>query len=226
MPTTTLDHQLQAALDSREERNIRRSLPEPISVQGSSSSHKLDFTSNDYLGLARNPKLEQMYLSKLTEAPQILGSTGSRLLVNGSAHLTLEKRLAEFYGAPSALLFNSGLDANIGFFSCVPQRGDIIVTDEYIHASVHDGIRQSRARDAHVLFTHNSVKELREVLRDSLAERPGLRAGRVNCFVAVESLYSMDGTFAPLREITELVESLFPAGNGYIIVDEAHTTGI
>ena len=147
--------------------------------------------------------------------------------MNGKAHAALEARLADFFHGDTALLFNSGFDANVGFFSCVPQPGDIIVYDEYIHASVHDGIRSSRtAKDARFSFTHNSMLELRRLLFRLRIERAGLRTGENSLFLSVESLYSMDGTFAPLREIADLLDEVFPLKNGYLVVDEAHATGI
>ena len=217
---SSLVNQMKAALKSREDRIIRRSLPNPA------ESQLVDFTSNDYLSLTQHKPLRSLFLSKLQSAPEILGSGGSRLLVNGRAHDDLEKRLARFFCTPAALLYNSGLDANIGFFSCVPQLGDFVVSDEYIHASVHDGVRASRVRGSHRTFSHNSVTALRQVLEDIISENKRVDVGPYSVFVAVESLYSMDGTFSPLKEIVELVEELFPLGNGYIVVDEAHTTGI
>jgi 8-amino-7-oxononanoate synthase len=217
---SSLANQMKAALASREDRVIRRSLPSPA------ESRLVDFNSNDYLSLSQYAPLRSHFISKLQSAPNILGSGGSRLLVNGRAHSDLEARLAQFFIAPSALLFNSGLDANFGFFSCVPQVGDIVVSDEYIHASVHDGVRASRVRGSHRTFSHNSVPALREVLEKIISESCEVEVGRYSVFVAVESLYSMDGTFSPLMEIVELVEELFPKGNGYVVVDEAHSTGI
>lgn len=98
--------------------------------------------------------------------------------------------------------------------------------DEHIHASVHDGMRTSRARDSLFSFAHNSVPTLRLVFENLFVERPGLLAGKGSVFVAVESLYSMDGTFSPLCEIVALLDELFPRRNGYLVVDEAHATGI
>ena len=98
--------------------------------------------------------------------------------------------------------------------------------DEYIHASVHDGVRASRARDAQYTFAHNSLPALGALVLRLLDERPGLRMGESSVFVAVESLYSMDGTIAPLAQIVEMMETMFPRGNGYVVVDEAHATGI
>src|ERR1700683_5403283 len=146
---SSLAGQMKASLASREDRLIRRSLPDPA------ESQLIDFNSNDYLSLSQYAPLRSHFLSKLHSAPKILGSGGSRLLVNGRAHSDLETRLAQFFNAPAALLFNSGLDANIGFFSCVPQPGDIVVSDEYIHASVHDGVRASRVHGSTLAFSHN-----------------------------------------------------------------------
>ncbi|KAF8205495.1 pyridoxal phosphate-dependent transferase [Mycena galopus ATCC 62051] len=212
---TSLEAQLLSALHSREERSIRRRLPEPSSL---SSPGLIDFNSNDYLSLASSPVLRDRFLNKLRDAPDILGSGGSRLLVNGQAHSALEARLAQLFRSPAAILFNSGFDANVGFFSCVPQVGDVVVYDEHIHASVHDGIRASRARGAQYLFEHNSIPGLRALLKRLLEERPELESGQSSLFVAVESLYSMDGTFAPLLEIVQTLDEYFPQRNGYLVL--------
>lgn len=222
MSKSSLTTKINAALASREKRWIKRRLPEPSSSQ----TPLIDFTSNDYLSLSTHPALRRLFLSQLAKAPDILGSGGSRLLVNGEAHSSLEARLAHFFHSPAALLFNSGFDANVGFFSCIPQLGDVVVYDEYIHASVHDGIRASRSRDAHYAFSHNSVPTFRTLLKRLRDEQPALQSGESSLFVAVESLYSMDGTFAPLREIVQIMEEVFPNGNGYLVVDEAHSTGL
>jgi len=212
---TVLKTKLETALTSRDKRHIRRRLPDipPYELT--------DFASNDYLSLSTSQHLRTHFLSKLSTAPLILGSPGSRLLVNSPAHTQLEHRLRQFFHTQAALLFNSGFDANVGFFSCIPHRGDVIVYDEYVHASVHDGMRASRV-DALVPFTHNSV----EALREALATARNRTGNGQSVFVAVESLYSMDGTFAPLTEMVEVIDEIFPAGNAYLIVDEAHSTGI
>ena len=221
MASSSLEKKLTAALKARDDRLIRRRLSDPDADAG-----LVDFHTNDYLSLCTSPLLRAHFLSKIQNAPDVLGSGGSRLLVNGHAHSDLEARLAKFFDSPTALLFNSGLDANVGFFSCVPQPGDVIVYDEYIHASVHDGVRASRIRDAQFSFEHNDLTSLGEVLLKLVNDRAGLRNGENSVFVAVESLYSMDGTIAPLTQIVEMLETLFPKGNGYLVVDEAHATGI
>ncbi|KAJ3755289.1 pyridoxal phosphate-dependent transferase [Lentinula raphanica] len=236
---------LRSALASREARSIRRRLPEP-SVLGTQSL--IDFTSNDYLSLSTSPLLRTRFLQKITakSTEQILGSAGSRLLVNPDAHDRLERRLENVFARPTrnesdtpqvGILFNSGFDANVSFFTCIPQPGDVMILDEYIHASVWDGVRASRVtEDCVKTFEHNSIESLRAILdrllndatpsntnSASIPER--LHSGTSSLFIAVESLYSMDGTLAPLREINQLLE-LFPRKNAYLIVDEAHATGI
>ncbi|KAH7928304.1 PLP-dependent transferase, partial [Leucogyrophana mollusca] len=243
---STLNDKLRAALKSREERHILRRLPDPTPGPSPTSSSPLtDFTSNDYLSLSSSPHLRRLFLAKLSSAPHVLGTTASRLLSNPAPHAQLEARLARYLRADAALLFTSGYDANVGFFSAVPQAGDVVVYDEYIHASVHDGMRASRCADrapnpntyaytdtttstpASLLpFAHNSLPALLTVLKTLLRHRPALADGTSSVFIAVESLYSMDGTLAPLLAIVEAAETLFPRGNAHVVVDEAHATGV
>jgi 8-amino-7-oxononanoate synthase len=171
-----------------------------------------DFYSNDYLGFARSEKLQQKIQQELGNiGVSFIGSTGSRLLSGNNNYVeSLEKYLAQFHGIESALLFNSGFDANYGLLSTLPYRGDTIIYDELVHASIHDGIRNSRASS--VPFRHNSAADLEEKLRAAT----GLK------YIVIESLYSMDGDLAPLKEITHLAEK-YGAG---LIIDEAHATGI
>jgi 8-amino-7-oxononanoate synthase len=218
-----------ARLAMRSSNNRLRSLPDPRKIEG---NPLLDFTSNDYLSFANLPYLRNLFMTKLSSSSKILGSGGSRLLVVTPAHTALEARLAKFFGVEAALLFNSGFDANSGFFACVPQVGDVVVYDQYIHASIHDGMRSSRLAPSNNLaqslfpFAHNSVAELRSILSHLSSTRKALKEGQSSIFVAVESLYSMDGTFAPLSEMVRAIEELFPLGNAYLIVDEAHSTGV
>ncbi|CAG8477089.1 13275_t:CDS:2 [Cetraspora pellucida] len=202
-----LKEQLESILERRKKRDLCRSL-----VIASPSS--VDFSSNDFLGLSRNKVLNEKFLNTLITFPHPpLGSTGSRLLDGNSSYAeSLDKFLAEFHNAESALMFTSGFDANVGFFSSVPQPGDAVIIDEFVHASVHDGVRNSRA-SLITSFKHNDVENLKLVLENVITKI----GTKNNIFVAVESLYSMDGDFSPLKEI---VETLRPF-NAYLFVDEA-----
>jgi 8-amino-7-oxononanoate synthase len=172
----------------------------------------IDFCSNDYLGFARSQELYQMIQEQLSLHEERIGSGGSRLLSgNSKIAKDLELYLAEFYNAQAALVFNSGYDANVGLFSSIAKKGDIIFYDELVHASIHDGMRLSKA-DCFP-FRHNDIKHLQERLNQPTAG---------NVFVAVESVYSMDGDWAPLKEISALCEK----HKASLIVDEAHATGV
>jgi len=186
----------------------------------------IDFSSNDFLSLTTSPLLKKAYLRELESSPSFrLGSGGSRLLDGNSPYAEkLEREIAAFHGAPDGLLFNSGFDANSGFFSCVPQPGDLILYDEYIHASVHEGMRLSRA-GACVSFSHNSVQDLKTKLKEHIKLDSLIKSGSRNVFVAIESLYSMDGDLAPTAKIVEVVESLLLAGNGHVGVDRRIVMG-
>jgi 8-amino-7-oxononanoate synthase len=211
-----LQSQLRLALEKRRQQSKLRSLK--TSPPGS-----VDFSSNDFISLSTSPDYRAIFLDELNHIHQ-LGSTGSRLLDGNSQYAEhLEQEIAEFHHGPAGLLVNSGYDANAGIFSCLPQPGDLIVYDQLIHASVHDGLKVTRARRA-IPFAHNSIPDLRKVLESIILECPMETPPTV--FIAVESVYSMDGDLAPLAEIVELVEYLFPSNNAHIIVDEAHATGI
>lgn len=215
-----LDNSMKLLLDKRKTHSAFRQLTVP-------SPNSVDFSSNDFLSLSTSSEVKAAYLAELENSPNFrLGSGGSRLLDGNSVCAEeLERDIAAFHGAPAALLFNSGFDANAGFFACVPQAGDIILYDEFIHASVHEGMRLSRAGSC-VSFVHNSVADLRSKLSDILQRDAGVYAGKKNVFVAVESLYSMDGDLGPIAGVVRLMEKMLPFGNGHIIVDEAHSNGI
>lgn len=220
MKSQPLDRAMSSLLSKRKSRSALRAL-------STAPPSSIDFSSNDFLSLATSPTLKEAYLQELSTSPNFrLGSGGSRLLDGNSPYVEqLEKEIAAFHGAPNGLFFNSGFDANSGFFSCVPQPGDLILYDQFIHASVHEGMRLSRA-GACASFAHNSVSDLKVKLQDFAKQDHLIKSGDRNVFVAIESLYSMDGDLAPIAEIVELVESLLPAGNGHIVVDEAHSNGI
>ncbi|MEO6327512.1 MAG: 8-amino-7-oxononanoate synthase [Ginsengibacter sp.] len=168
--------------------------------------NRVDFYSNDYLGIIKNDLLQPFLTNGLKH-----GSGGSRLLAgNYSLIEETEKAIADFHDAEEGLIFNSGYDANVGLLSCVPQKGDTILYDKLSHASIRDGIRLSFAES--LSFLHNDVEDLEKKLKVS----------KGNIFVVTESVFSMDGDTAPLVEIVALCEKY----NANLIVDEAHATGI
>jgi 8-amino-7-oxononanoate synthase len=166
----------------------------------------VDFCSNDYLGLSRR-------LAAGSSQHSSYGSTGSRLLSgNSTAAVRLESQLAKFHQAEAALVFNSGYDANLGLCSALGRRGDVMLYDQLVHASIRDGVRLSSAKS--YSFAHNDLDDLRaKISRLGSAQR---------IFVLVESLYSMDGDFAPIQELCFLSKEL----GFYLIVDEAHALGV
>ncbi|KAI9731094.1 MAG: hypothetical protein M1818_007951 [Claussenomyces sp. TS43310] len=218
--TTSLHRAMSDQLSRRREKSLLRRL-------SIAPAETTDFSSNDFLSLSTSPRLREAFLHELQQTDAFrLGSGGSRLLDGNSAYAeALERDIAAFHNAPAGLLFNSGFDANAGFFACVPQAGDIVLYDEFIHASVHEGMRLSRARRT-LPFEHNCVASLRERLQEVQGADERVRRGEKSVFVAVESLYSMDGDLAPLAEIVQVVEEALPHGNGHIAVDEAHSTGV
>lgn len=175
----------------------------------------LDFASNDYLGLAGSEALRDA-VAAAAERGVPIGSGGSRLLRgNHPEHEALEAEAADFFGAQSALFFGGGFIANTAIFSALPARGDLIVYDDLIHASAHDGMRLSKA--ANVAARHNDAQAFEDAIR---AWRKSGGTGQP--WIAVESLYSMDGDRAPLDDLAQLAA----AHDGVLIIDEAHATGV
>ena len=191
--TNCIDKKLKYKLNFRKEEGTLRSL--------SSFEGYIDFFSNDYLGFS---KLDFNH-------SKIGGSSGSRLISGTSPFvLELEKSLAEKFHSESALIFNSGFDANLGLLGSVLQRSDIVIYDEFVHASIRDGIRLGNAKS--YAFKHNSIGDLRTKLE---------RFGK-GVYVVIESLYSMDGDITPLHEVVNLCKEF----EAYLIVDEAHSGGV
>ncbi|CAG8896811.1 unnamed protein product [Penicillium egyptiacum] len=217
----TLVDSLSAALSRREAKSARRRL----TVLPRTA---VDFSSNDFLSLSTSSAYRERFLALLNNTPPSfpLASGGSRLLDGNSACAEeLENFVAAFHQAPTALLFNSGYDANVGVLSSIPQPGDVILYDELIHASAHEGMRLSRA-GSRKMFAHSSPIGLKKVLQSQIAEDSAVAAGTRNVFVLIESIYSMDGDVAPIKEFIAVVDELLPHGNGYFYVDEAHATGV
>ena len=174
-----------------------------------------DFSSNDYLGLAGSPLLVAAVTEALERGVPV-GAGGSRLLRgNHAEHEALELEAARFFGSERALFFSSGFAANSALFSTLPQRGDLVVHDELIHASAHEGMRLGRAE--HIAVRHNHAEAFDAAVR-AWRRQGGL--GRV--WLAAESLYSMDGDRAPLDDLAEVAAR----HEGVLLIDEAHATGV
>ncbi|GAB2570190.1 aminotransferase class I/II-fold pyridoxal phosphate-dependent enzyme [Spirosoma areae] len=176
----------------------------------------VDFCSNDYLGFARSAALKASIQRADSDRITLrTGATGSRLLA-GQTQLAdaVEQELSLFYKTESALIFNSGYDANLGLLACLPKAGDTLLTDELVHASMIDGARLSYA--SRYRFQHNDLSDLETKLQEAANRNSG------QIFVGVESVYSMDGDVAPLAELADLCERFGAA----LLVDEAHATGL
>ena len=175
----------------------------------------VDFTSNDYLGLAESAELRQAAADAIARGVPV-GAGGSRLLRgNHEEHQRLECEAASYFGAESALYFGAGYTANVAIFSTLPQRGDLILYDELVHASVHEGMRRSRAEWESV--PHNDVDAFDARLRRWRATHAGGQA-----WIAVESIYSMDGDGPNLSDLMAIAER----HGAVLVVDEAHATGV
>lgn len=201
---TSANDYLKNKLDERRSSGIYRVLkPE---------NNLIDFCSNDYLGFGRSPVLKEKIEVEMLHHPASLnGSTGSRLLSGNLQYAEdTEQQIAGFHGFEAGLLFNSGYDANLGLLSSLAQRGDTIILDELMHASAIDGARLSYAN--RYSFKHNDA--------DSLEAK--LKLSKGNCYVMVESVYSMDGDSSLLLDILQITEKY----GAHLIVDEAHAVGL
>jgi 8-amino-7-oxononanoate synthase len=187
------------ALEERKRKGLFRSLK--------SNYPKIDFSSNDYLGFSKTGLIG-------SSDPESSGSTGSRLISGNSKYTEeLEHYIANFHSAEAALIFNSGYDANVGLLSSIAGKRDLVLYDELIHASIHDGIRMGYSK--YYKIKHNDIEHLQRLIERNrdLAD---------NIFIVAESVYSMDGDCAPLKEIAKLVDNK----KVFLIVDEAHAIGV
>ena len=175
----------------------------------------IDFSSNDYLGIAGSGRLGQSIVAALARGVPV-GSGGSRLLRgNHPEHEALEAEAAACFGSEAALYFPTGYAANTTLFATLPQRGDLIVHDTLAHASAHEGFRLSRAPA--IAAGHNDPAQI----DDAIAQwRAGGGTGRA--WIAIESLYSMDGDRAPLDDLVTVAER----HDAVLMIDEAHATGV
>lgn len=170
----------------------------------------INFSSNDYLGLAGNPDISRAAAASLDTFG--FGSGASRLLAGGTVrHSELEKALSDFKGTESALVFNSGYSANIGIIPAIAAEGDIIFSDELNHASIVDGCRLSRAKT--IIYRHKDVAHLRRLIKKTEAGRK---------IIVTDTVFSMDGDIAPLSVLSETARG----NNALLFIDDAHGTGV
>ena len=177
----------------------------------------VDFSSNDYLGIANSKAIfETVHQELLSLDGPFNGATGSRLLSGNSALCqALETDLASVYKTEAALVFNSGYTANLGFFGTVPKRNDVIIFDELVHASIRDGIQLSHAKSYR--FNHNDMKSLAKRLAKVREQQPDTEV-----YVVTESVFSMDGDSPDLEALLTVCEQY----QAYVIIDEAHAVGV
>lgn len=201
---------LQQKLLFRKDSNALRNLP--IATNG------IDFSSNDYLGFAKNEQIFDATHQYLVENNiKINGATGSRLLSgNHKLYEITEKNIATFHQSEAALIFNSGYDANFGFFSAVPQRNDVILYDELCHASIRDGIQMSHAKS--YKFQHNDYEDL----ETKIAKLQLTNSEFQTIYIVTESVFSMDGDTPNMETLVQLTEKY----KALLVVDEAHALGV
>jgi len=205
-----LPKKLKIKIDQREHSNSLRKLGTP--------NHLIDFSSNDYLGFSKNKNIFSATSEILKRHNlELNGATGSRLLTgNHALYGETETIIATFHNTEKALIFNSGYDANLGFFGSVPQRGDVILYDELCHASIRDGIKMSNANA--FKFTHNDIVDI----ENQLSARAQSRTTNQELYLVTESIFSMDGDQPDLKALVQLCKKY----KAHLIVDEAHAVGV
>jgi 8-amino-7-oxononanoate synthase len=219
-PTTTnpvsLDDALRAGLDALRERDLERTLRVVTRREGALVETKhgtaVDFSSNDYLGLATHPRIAEAVAVAVKEHGA--GAGGSRLISgNNPEHVALEQEIAEFFDAEAALTFASGYSANVGIIPAIVGRGDVIFADALNHASLIDGCRLSRA--AVHIYPHLDSTALAALLQEH-------RASSRRALIVSDGLFSMDGDRAPIGQIVDLAKQF----DAWTYVDDAHAVGV
>ncbi|WP_291129972.1 aminotransferase class I/II-fold pyridoxal phosphate-dependent enzyme [Flavobacterium sp. UBA7682] len=202
-----LPKSLQAKLEQRQANNALRQLP--------AAKNLVDFASNDYIGFAHSEAIfHQTHQYLLDQNIKTNGATGSRLISgNHNLYEIAESFIANFHQSETALIFNSGYDANVGFFSAVPQRNDVILYDELCHASIRDGIQMSHAKA--YKFQHNDLEDLQQKLIT-------YNSKLITLYIVTESVFSMDGDCPNIEQLVALTQK----HNAYLVIDEAHALGV
>ncbi|KAF2080435.1 aminotransferase class I/II-fold pyridoxal phosphate-dependent enzyme [Flavobacterium sharifuzzamanii] len=196
---------LNRKIESCKEENLFRKLPV--------FNNLVDFSSNDYIGFSKSEIIYKHTHAYLLENEIFQnGATGSRSTTgNHLLYQITESFIAQFHEAESALIFNSGYNANFGFFSAVPQESDVVLYDELCHASIKDGIAMSKAKS--YSFIHNDFEDLEKYI---------LKFSNATFYIVTETVFSMDGDSPNLEELVQLSEKY----NCYLVVDEAHALGV
>ncbi|WP_299112506.1 pyridoxal phosphate-dependent aminotransferase family protein [uncultured Winogradskyella sp.] len=180
-----------------------------------SESDLIDFSSNDYLGFSTlEPIFDKAHQYILNHSLKLNGATGSRLLSgNHSLYSKVENQIAQTHNSEAALIFNSGYDANIGLLSSIPQRGDLILFDELVHASIRDGITMSNAKS--YKYKHNDLEDLDKILKR-------VQHKNEEIYIITESAFSMDGDSPDIQKLVQLCKN----NSAHLIIDEAHAIGV
>jgi len=201
---------LTVKLETRKQNNALRKLSLPNDLT--------DFASNDYIGFSKDKAIFEETHQYLIENKIIQnGATGSRLLSgNHKVYKEAENFIAKFHQTESVLIFNSGYDANVGFFSSVPQKGDLILYDELCHASIRDGIQLSNAKA--YKYKHNDFEDLERLIQNPTPKTQY----PTTIYIVTESVFSMDGDTPNLEELVQLSEK----HNCHLVIDEAHSLGV
>ncbi|MEY2427243.1 MAG: 8-amino-7-oxononanoate synthase [Verrucomicrobiota bacterium] len=225
--TQTLDHELTGRLAALRQKGLHRELRTITSPQSPhiqiAGETLLNFSSNDYLGLANEPALKTAARKAIERYGA--GAGASRLICGTlGPHQELDEALAAFKATPAALSFSSGYAAVVGTICALVGKGDIIVIDKLVHASIVDAARLSGAKMR--VFGHNDLNDLEDILKwaDKRVQSPKskVQSQGVRILIGTESVFSMDGDHAPLAEIVKLKEKY----GAWLMVDEAHATGL
>lgn len=201
---------LVSKLEIRKQNNALRKLSFPNDL--------IDFSSNDYIGFSKNKAIFEETHQYLVDTNYFQnGATGSRLISgNHKVYQEAESYIAKFHQSESALMFNSGYDANVGFFSSAPQKGDLILYDELCHASIRDGIQLSNAKS--YKFKHNDFEDLERLISKPTSNNQQPRT----VYIVTETVFSMDGDCPNMDELVAVSNKY----NCYLVVDEAHALGV
>ncbi|KAK6602577.1 class II aminotransferase 8-amino-7-oxononanoate synthase [Botrytis cinerea] len=214
---------LEEALDVRRENHDLHTLVKNTWAKGET----VDFFSNDSLSFGASGRLRKAFDEELARNPNVqLGAGGSRLADGNYDYIeAVEQEIADYHGVEAALIVGSACNANCAVFEAIPQPGDAIVYDEFVHPSIVDGMSRSLAT-TQVSFAHNDVDSFRQALIFLSDSQSLIKQGKKCVLIVVESFYSIEGDMSPLTELVQIKKEIFPHGNAQFIVDEAHSMGV